>query len=98
MADCRVLSDREIELIEDIASLRATLRELQATRRMLATKTTEQYSLDTGQVRQFVIHQRLTQVNSTIDKIRREIQEAQAELDELSGRGGGMATVVVPFF
>jgi len=95
---CRTLSLREIELIEEISSLRTTLRALYATRDALSKLTLEQYSLDTGQVRQFGIYQRMTQINSTIDKVRREIQDLQSELDDLSGTGGGQATVVVPCF
>jgi prefoldin subunit 5 len=94
---CDDLSIRQIELIEEIALLKGTIKSLYATRDKLAKIHLEQYSMDTGQVRQFAIYQRLTQVNSTIDKIRREIADLQTELDALSGHGG-MGTVIVPVY
>lgn len=94
---CDDLSIRQIEVIEEIDSLKQTLKILLGTRTKLAAIHLEQYSMDTGQVRQFAIYQRLTQVNSTIDKVRREIADLQTELDELSGRGG-MVTVMFPVF
>lgn len=94
---CDSLTIRQIEIIEEIATLRATHRSLVETRAKLAKIHLEQYSMDTGQVRQFAIYQRPSQINATIDKVAREIAELQAELDVLSGTGGH-ATVVMPAF
>ena len=55
----------------------------------------EQYSLDTGNTRQFVIKQRLPALQKTIEFYERKLAEHESKLEELNGEGGGV-TVLYP--
>lgn len=57
----------------------------------------EQYSLDTGNTRQFVIKQRLPALQKQVEFYERKLAEHKSLLQELEGEGGG-ATVLQPSF
>lgn len=60
-----------------------------------AQSSPEQYSIDTGNTRQFVIKQRIPSLQKNIEFYERKIAEHQARLDEING-AGGIATVIHP--
>jgi hypothetical protein len=64
--------------------------------RLSILQSPEQYSLDTGNTRQFVIKQRLNQVTQLIAELKRDIAENEAQLEAISGGGG--VTVLQPSF
>lgn len=84
------------ELSVTIAELKQDLKDARAERRRIM-KSPEQYSLDTGNTRQFVIKQRLPQLTALIEDLKREIAEETSSLEALNGEGG-TATVLVPMF
>lgn len=85
------------ELSVRITQLKTDLSDAYAERRLIM-KGPEQYSLDTGNTRQFVIKQRLPQLTALIADLKRDIAETQAELGALTGEGGAIATVLQPSF
>lgn len=82
------------EVSETIAELKQDLRDARAERRLIM-KSPEQYSLDTGNTRQFVIKQRLPALTSLIESLTREIAESEAQLADLNGEGGSV-TILYP--
>lgn len=84
------------ELEATIAELKRDRSDARAQRRLIM-KSPEQYSLDTGNTRQFVIKQRLPQLTRLIEDLTREIAEMEAQLEALNGEGGSV-TVLQPSF
>lgn len=79
-----------------VAQLKQDLLDAYAERRAIM-KSPEQYSLDTGNTRQFVIKQRLPALTSLIADLKRDIAENESKLEALQGDGGSV-TVVIPVF
>jgi hypothetical protein len=92
---CAAFTQEEIEA--QIASLKTLLSETVAA--ISAAMKTQQYSLDSGQTRQSVMRQQLSQLKNQRQAIIDEIQYWQGLLCELEGEAGGSGgsvTRVVP--
>lgn len=92
---CSAFTKEEIEA--QIAALKALL--LENTTAISAAMKTLQYSLDTGQTRQTVMKQQLSQLKNQRQAILDEIQYWQGLLCELEGEAagtGGSVTRIVP--
>ncbi len=84
------ISERIEELNVDLGIAYAQRREV--------LQRPEQYSLDTGKTRQFVISQRLEALAKTIASIKADIAEHESRLDALLGHGGIASVGVIAGF
>lgn len=94
MASSVLQTQRHHEVSVLIVQLKQDLLDAYAERRLIM-KSPEQYSLDTGNTRQFVIKQRLPALTSLIESLKREITDYESQLADLNGEGGGV-TVLYP--
>lgn len=94
MASSVLQTQRHHEVSVRIVQLKTDLETAYAELRLIMTSP-EQYSLDTGNTRQFVIKQRLPALQKTIEFYERKIAENETLLEDLNGEGGSV-TILYP--